>query len=231
MNSGVGSPPIRPNHIGILGGTFNPVHIGHIRLALEIAEALGLEKVLLTPCARPPHKSAQGLLDFETRVQLLSLAIQNCPRLGLNTLEARLIGPSYTYHSLCAWKTENPDTTPYFILGAEDFAALPTWHKGLSLPHLALFVVVPRAGSDWPLFQNIVHTHWAGSTVQKNQALLPGGSRITFLKVPRLDISASDLRTRWLAGHDLTYLVPRECLEFMEEQRGRLGLVWGDFGI
>ena len=90
--------------MGLLGGTFNPVHAGHIRHALEVGEALNLERVLLTPAAVPPHKAAAGLLPFALRVELARAAARGASRLGVNTLEGELDGPSYTFVSLRAWR-------------------------------------------------------------------------------------------------------------------------------
>lgn len=129
--------------VGLLGGTFNPVHAGHIRHALEVGEALNLERVLLTPAAVPPHKAAAGLLPFALRVELARAAARGASRLGVNTLEGELDGPSYTFVSLRAWRERHPGVTPFFLMGVEDFAALRSWHRGLELPGLARLVVVP----------------------------------------------------------------------------------------
>lgn len=103
--------------MGLLGGTFNPVHAGHIRHALEVGEALNLERVLLTPAAVPPHKAAAGLLPFALRVELARAAARGASRLGVNTLEGELDGPSYTFVSLRAWRERHPGVTPFFLMG------------------------------------------------------------------------------------------------------------------
>ena len=118
--------------MGILGGTFNPVHNGHVRHAIEVAEALGLERVLLMPCATPPHKESAGLLPFDIRVELLRAAVRDIPFLGVETLEGELEGPSYTWRTLREWGRRHAgEALPSFMMGAEAFAAPDTWKHGL----------------------------------------------------------------------------------------------------
>lgn len=224
--------------IGLLGGTFNPVHIGHIRHAVEVGEALGLDAVLLTPAAVPPHKSGRGLLPFSLRVELARAAVAGIPRLGINPLEGELHGPSYTWISLEEWRRRN-GMEPCFLMGVEDFAALDTWFRGLELPRLAHVVVVPRAGSDRDIFRAAVRRYWPGSSLHacpqdyppaecRETAHLPDGGRCTFLPVPRLDISASFVRRRWLAGRDVHGLVPDGALALLGARREEVNRIWAE---
>ncbi|HJA08656.1 MAG TPA: nicotinate (nicotinamide) nucleotide adenylyltransferase [Candidatus Mailhella merdigallinarum] len=220
--------------VGLLGGTFNPVHAGHIRHALEVGEALNLERVLLTPAAVPPHKAAAGLLPFALRVELARAAARGASRLGVNTLEGELDGPSYTFVSLRAWRERHPGVTPFFLMGVEDFAALRSWHRGLELPELARLVVVPRAGSDRGLFHAALERYWPGASAGAERAdgsgresvRLPDGGVCDFLPVPRLDISSSFVRERWLAGRDIRALVPDGVLDLMEARREEIRRAW-----
>lgn len=211
----------------ILGGTFNPVHVGHIRLGLEVAEALGLARVWLTPCAVPPHKPPVGLLPFDLRVDLLREALRGVPLLDVNTLEGELEGPSYTSASLEEWNRRHPGPKPYFVLGVEDFAALDTWKRGAELPLLAHLVVVPRAGSDRALFDESVRRYWPGTRSDGEATVnLAGGGQCTFLPVPRLDVSASFLRERWLAGRAAHGLTPPSVLAALEARREDVARIW-----
>lgn len=252
-------PPVAPGpRVGLLGGTFNPVHTGHIRHALEVAEALELDRVLLTPAAVPPHKAAAGLLPFALRVDMVRAATgdagkdgpeigpeigaESDGRLGVNTLEGELDGPSYTFVSLAAWRERHPEATPFFLMGVEDFALLHTWHRGLDLPRLAGLVVVSRGGARRGLFQATLERHWPGAVSSPGAnpeagpdsgpdsgitcARLPGGGSCHFVPVPRLDISSSLVRGRWLAGRDIRGLVPDAVLRVMNGRRDEIRRVW-----
>ena len=162
--------------VGILGGTFNPVHNGHLRLALEVGEALGLTRVLLTPCASPPHKTHNGLLPFDLRVAFPRAAVRGIPMLEVCTLEGELDGPSYTWASLAERHRRGgtcpdpdsaplpaPEQRPFFMMGAESFSALHTWRRGMELPKLGHLVMVPRGGDDREVFRSSIRRYWPGS--------------------------------------------------------------------
>lgn len=232
--------------IGILGGTFNPIHNGHIRHAIEVGEALGLERVLLTPCASPPHKTSSGLLPFDVRVGLLRAAVREERLLQVNTLEGELEGPSYTWHSLLEWHRRHGGLDasglpmgerPYFMMGAESFAALDTWHRGLELPKLAHLVMVPRAGGDGDVFCDSIRRFWPGSLPEGYPAPIErqtvrlssensGGGLCTFLPVPRLDISSTFIRERWLEGRSLSGLMPEAELAELKAQAASVTECW-----
>jgi len=236
--------------IGILGGTFNPVHNGHLRLAVEVGEALGLDRVLLTPCASPPHKSENGLLPFDLRVALLRESVRGVPMLAVNTLEGELDGPSYTWVSLTEWHRRQgtefradesvaAERRPFFMMGAESFAALDSWRRGLELPKLAHLVMVPRGGDERALFRESVRRFWPGSLLEDDKsgegvfrsetAVLAGcsaGAASSFLPVPRLDISSTFVRQRWREGRSLAGLLPEGVLDLMERERAVLDAVW-----
>ncbi len=239
--------------VGILGGTFNPVHNGHLRLAVEVGEALGLERVLLTPCASPPHKTQNGLLPFELRVAFLREAIRGIPLLEVSTLEGELDGPSYTWASLserhrrggtCAdpdsCPLPAPAERPFFMMGAESFSALHTWRRGMELPKLGHLVMVPRGGDDRSVFRSSIRRYWPDSLPEDERADEPvyqretvalageaaGGGHCTFLPVPRLDISSTFIRRRWIEGRSLAGLVPEGVLALMEQERATLDELW-----
>lgn len=250
--------------IGILGGTFNPVHNGHLRHAVEVGEALGLERVMLTPCASPPHKSMNELLPFELRVAFLREAVRGLPMLDVSTLEGDLEGPSYTWASLSEWHRRYgapvaeadgaggvragdmmPDAAarPYFMMGAESFAALDTWRRGLEMPKLAHLVMVPRGGEERALFRANVRRFWPETVLPEDAGMdgvcdpfqsetvnlagaIAGGGSCTFLPVPRLDISSTFVRQRWREGRSLAGLVPKTVLAMMKEEEATLKAVW-----
>ena len=219
--------------IGLLGGTFNPIHNGHIRHAIEVREALGLEKVMLIPCSSPPHKKKNGLLSFELRVDLMKAALKNISFLEICTLEAELPQPSYTWQTLVSWRLNNPEDEAFFMMGAESFAALDTWFRGLELPQLAHIVMVPRAGSDGKLFYDSIRSFWPGSIppgcippIKKTTVALHGHGECTYLPLPRLDISSTFIRKRWLEGKNLAGLLQDQEITVLQQNSDVVSSCW-----
>jgi len=228
-----------PLRIGILGASFNPVHIGHLRLALEAREMLALDHVDLLPCALPPHKPATGILPFDMRVRLLRAAIQGLDGLQINPMEGEREGPSYTWDSLQDYAARQPQARRFFLLGCEDFWTLPQWRKGLDLPRLADFAVVPRDGAGVERFMQAVRQNWPKAAPcppdsatpmaelpDAKAFALPEGARLLYLPMTRLDISASLLRSRFTAGLDLRFLLPPASLECLEAERAVVEACW-----
>lgn len=194
--------------VGLLGGSFNPVHNGHLRMAIEVGERLGLERVDLMPAKVPPHKGSQGLLDFELRVDLLRAAVAGVAGLGVSDIEGRLPVPSYSYATLARIGRDCPGTHHVFVLGAADLLTLPSWHRGLELPLLTDIVVVDRMGLGSAAVAEFLNRHWTLSGEETGVWTLKGGRRVFFVSVPRIDISASMVRDRFCAGRELSGLVP-----------------------
>ncbi len=204
--------------VGILGGSFNPPHLGHMRLAVEVLEALQPVRLDFLPSARPPHKGGRRILPFDLRVAMLRAAISGMERVTVNTLESEREGPSYTVDTLLQYRQREPEHRFFFILGAEDFSVIDTWHQWQKLPYLADIVVVPRSGMAAEVFMDTVRACWpeaqpAASPVHAADAVftLPGkdgGGRLLHLPLPRLDIRAELIRERLLAGRSARFLVP-----------------------
>ena len=133
----------------LFGGSFNPPHVGHLRLAIEMAETLRplAGSVELMPCATPPHKVVSGLLPFDLRAAMVEACLDGLPGLSCNRMEAGRPGLSYTWDTLQACREETRERPLFFILGNPDYALLPHWHRGLELPELCQLVAVPR-GED-----------------------------------------------------------------------------------
>jgi nicotinate-nucleotide adenylyltransferase len=180
--------------IGVLGGTFDPIHIAHLAIAEEAREALGLEKVLFVPAAMPPHKVDRPVSDPAHRLAMLELAIADNPAFEVSRIELDRSGPSYTVDTLEALASGPAD--PVLIMSAEAFRDLRTWRRPERILELARIAVVPRDGFP-----------------DANRAFLaehfPGfEDRAVFLPGPRLRLSASELRDRAANGRSLRYLVP-----------------------
>ena len=208
------------SRLGILGGTFNPVHIGHMRLALEMAEALSLDRVELVLAARPPHKPDCGMLPFDLRKRLLSRAVEGIPALRVNLMEASRPGPSYTIDTLEEMARLHPGVERYFIMGACDLLNLHKWRRGFDLAATANLAVSSRGR----LSRAEVEKYIAGRPELGFSPDGPGcwrcatGSRVRLIDVPRLDISASFIRERFRLGASLRFLVP----DGVEEELGRI---------
>ena len=201
--------------VGILGGSFNPVHNGHLRMAIEAREALGLARVDLLPARMPPHKGAAGLLDFELRLELARLAVEGVEGLGVCALEGEMPVPSYSHATLVRLAELFPRTRHVFVLGSTDLLTLPDWHRGLELPLLADMAVVDRLGLGLDTVDRFLATHWRWSEEGPGLRRIAGGRLVAFVPMDRLDISASMVREKFCAGREVRGLVP-------EAVRGRM---------
>ena len=230
MTETASPPPGR----AILGGSFNLPHVGHMRLAIEAREALGdlVQGVDMVPCAVPPHKAQQGMLPFELRARMVEACAATLPWLRCNRVEALRQGPSFTWDTLCAYHEAEPGTDFYFILGSPDFAMLSTWHRGVELPRLCNFVVVPRKGHTAEDFIAAAKALWPQAQPRPSVlpscacVALPGGGLAHFLSVPWLAVSASRVRQLWLAGRNVDFLVPDAALRILRDNSQTVRQHW-----
>ena len=136
--------------IGIFGGTFDPVHIGHLRLALELKQQLKLDEMRLVPSHKPPHRDAPRA-SSEQRAEMLAIAVRDCPDLVVDNRELVRDKPSYTYDTLCELRAElGQEISLVLCMGADAFAGISSWHRWQELLHLAHIVVIARPGWDLP---------------------------------------------------------------------------------
>jgi len=213
--------------IGILGGSFNPVHTGHVRMAIEALERMELDRVELVPAKKPPHKDGAALLPFELRVELVNRAIEGIPGLGTNPLEGDRPGPSFTCDTLTCYRTENPQSEIVFILGASTFLELNKWRRGLEIPDLASLLVVNRWGVSDEV-AGFIEKHWPGAeSGDEGVWTFPEGHTIQMVDIPRLDVKGGHIRRRWLEGRSLRYLVPPGVETLLEEKADEIEQYWG----
>ena len=216
--------------VGIFGGTFNPVHIGHLRAAIEVAEALQLSSVELVPAARPPHKRGEGLLEFPLRLALCERAVEGMPGFVVNPMEANRPGPSYTCDTLSELAQTRPDAAFTFILGMGDLLNLAYWKDGLKLGQLASLAVHARAGLGLSVFTDHLQANGASMGAQPTEDpttwTLGDGRCIRFVPVARIDISASDIRERWRLGRKIDHLVPQSVLRELRIHAEELECGW-----
>lgn len=215
----------------VVGGTFNPVHIGHLRLAVEASEAVGCDGVVWVPGYAPRHKQSQGLLPYDMRVELLRLATAGMAGAVVSDLEKRL-NTSFTVDILEALAAERPGAEFCFVLGQEQFCHMHKWVRAGRLVELADILVAARNGLDRSAFQRIVAEAWPGACPVASVGEAPpayrfaAGHSITLLEVPRLDVSASLVRRRWLEGRDLRLLVPEGSLARLTAESDLVTRLW-----
>ena len=205
-----------------MGGTFNPVHLGHLRAAEEIAEKLRLDQVFFMPAARPPHKAPMPIAAYRHRLEMLKLAVSDRPGFWASDLENKLSFPSYTINTVKAFQKTIPARARlFFLVGLDSFMTIPAWHQYRTLFSLAAFVVFARAGIV-ETFENMgymLRKHldprikW---TPRLETFSAPGLKAIHFKPGCRLEISSSDLRGRLLAGDSVRYLVPEPVRVYIE---------------
>jgi nicotinate-nucleotide adenylyltransferase len=222
--------------VAILGGSFNPLHFGHLRLAVEMFELLRPDRLEFVPCANPPHKNKERLLPFALRYALLREAVSACPHFQVNPLEAEMPAPSFTCATLRAYRERHAGARLYFILGSEDFSGLDSWKDWREIPRLATLAVAARQGGEAEEFSAVVRKFWPGAAPAEERPgaeaglafALPGGGQALYLPVPRLDINASLLRARWLAGRSIDFLTPDAVREFLDCRAEAVRACWGD---
>ncbi len=181
--------------VGILGGAFNPPHIGHLVCAQEALIQLELERVLFVPVGEAPHRELEADPGPEVRLEMVELAIAGDPRFATSRLEIDREGPSYTVDTLRELGASAPDDELFLILGGDQAAALPQWHEPEQVLELAQVAVAER-------------TNWSRNAVGIKVGRLKGAERIRYLDMPIIQVSSTSLRRRIGDGRPIRYLVP-----------------------
>lgn len=182
--------------IGILGGTFNPVHRGHIQLAKNALKRFGLDQVVLIPCSRPPHKRPDRLAPSKHRLAMLKAAVRNEPRFSFSDIEIRRGGTSYSIDTLQELGRKHPGAEFYFIIGGDSVNELRSWRRIDELQKLCTFVATGRPGFR----------------VQRSV-------KVTMFKGALVDVSSSDIRRRVAEGKSIRRLVPSAVERYIISRR------------
>ena len=200
--------------VGILGGTFNPPHLGHLVCAQEAYLQLGLQRVMLIPARIPPHKPVEDEPGAEHRLELCRMAIRDDERFTVSDVEIHRTGPSYTVDTLKELKSHAPDNQLFLIVGGDVAAGLPQWREPEEVLSLATLAVAKRRGTS--------RAAVAGALDR-----LAGGERAEFFRMPRIGVSSTMIRRRVRAGQPIRYLVPDAVAGYIDEHqlyRGPKGL-------
>jgi nicotinate-nucleotide adenylyltransferase len=192
--------------IGVLGGTFDPVHNGHLAIAEEARSYLNLNEVIFLPAGQPWMKSDRSISPARNRTAMLALALQSRPYFKSSTIEIEHQGPSYSVNSIAELKAQAVEPTDwYFILGWDNLAKIPQWKEPAKLIEMCFLAAVPRPGYERP-------------NMKKLEAALPGISKkVILMDKPRLEISATDIRNKVAQGLPISWLVPQVVEEYIKE--------------
>jgi nicotinate-nucleotide adenylyltransferase len=208
--------------IGLFGGTFDPVHFGHLRLATEVAEAFHLDKVVFLPNGLPYHRGRAAHASNEERLTMLKLATARDARFDVDDRELRRDGPTYSIDTLAEIRAERgPDLPLVFIAGSDAFAKIDTWHRWTELFDFAHFVVAIRANDE--AWQSkgpgaFPREAWPRITLNPRELLsAPAGKVITYFMTP-IAISSSAIRTLAGEGASIRYLTPDPVVEFVRSR-------------
>ena len=203
--------------LGVLGGAFDPVHIGHLRGAIAVREHLGLERVDLLPAAQSPLKDTATVTAAD-RLAMLEAAVRGVPGLGVDARELARKGPSYTVDTLIELRREVGQAMPLiWIVGTDILPALPKWSRWQQLLELAHLVILERPGSDSP---PLAVTQWLDQhRIDQNALLTSAAGGVMTLDQPVLDIASSDIRTLLAAGRDPRFLLPDVVMEYITHHK------------
>jgi nicotinate-nucleotide adenylyltransferase len=190
--------------VGILGGTFNPPHLGHLICGQEAFAQLGLERVLVIPAGVPPHKRGEPEPGAHHRLELCRRAVAGDPRFEVSTIEIDRGGPSYTVDTLTELHSMAPDSELVLIVGGDAAAGLPSWHEPERILSLATLAVAHRRGT-------------ARRSINEALSGLRGGENAEFFQMPRIGISSTDIRNRVAQQQPVKYLVPDPVASYIEE--------------
>jgi nicotinate-nucleotide adenylyltransferase len=179
--------------IGVFGGTFDPIHHGHLILAREARETLGLDTMIFIPAAVSPHKLDQKMASGETRLEMLRVALDREPGFEYNTMELQRSPPSFTIDTVEALQSVHPKAEFFYLIWDDNLGRLPSWHRFEELSRMVRFIVLNRTGAKTPHGYPMIHRH--------------------------LDISATNIRNRVATGRSIRYLVPPAVEEIIRDRQ------------
>lgn len=213
--------------VGLFGGTFNPVHFGHLRAALEVREGVGLDKVFLIPAAVPPHKAQGGVAAATDRLRMVTLAVEGAPGLAVSDVETRREGPSYTIDTVRHFRNELPAGTEIFlVVGWDAFREIDTWKSFRKLMALVPLIVISRPGAanrcgepDGQALQEFIRSRISPECTLSGAPAgvsAPGIQGATLFPVTALDVSSRRIRDLVSTGRSIRFLVPESVRQYIK---------------
>lgn len=194
--------------IGVFGGTFDPVHMGHLILAEQCRDQAGLDEVWFLPSYHPPHKAAAAVTRFEQRCDMLELAVAGHPAFRIDRIEKELPPPSYTAETLAELHRRHPGNDFSLLMGSDGLPDLPGWYEPRRVIERASLVVVPRPGVML----------WTADRLAKALGVPTGAVRLRYVACPMIDIASRELRRAVADGMSVRYLVPRAVEEYVRDR-------------
>ena len=217
---------------GILGGTFNPIHLGHLRGAEEARERLDLDEICFVPAAIPPHKNQRIEVSASHRLEIVQLAIKDNPAFSVSDVELRREGKSYSVETIRYFLREDPEAELFFIVGLDSFLEITTWKKYEDIFSLCHLVVLSRPGVERCELTDLTpREFWTAFHPGKNSDHWihgPSGHSIDFLDRPFMDISSSEIRQRIRRGKSIRYMMPERVEAYVLDKRCYRGAMSGD---
>lgn len=217
-------------HIGLFGGTFNPIHLGHIQVVQEVKKGFGLDKIFIIPSALPPHKEPDGLVDAGDRVEMIRLSFSNHPDFAVSDIELKRSGPSYTIDTVRHFKSILPeDTRLFLILGLDAFLEIDTWKSYKDLFLLIPFIVMSRitSGEEVGVFERKTFENYLKSKISEGYNISDSQSSyiheekqpVFVFDVTPVDISSTKIRKLIKTGRPIKSLIP-EIVEAFIKSKG-----------
>lgn len=207
-------------NLGILGGTFDPIHFGHLRVAEEMGEELGLERVYLIPAALPPHKDGQPVTSFQHRMAMTRIAVEGSPLLKALDLEGRRQGRSYSIETLREFRQiVEGNFGLYFIIGMDAFLEIGTWREYEALFDCANFLVINRPGFQRQELEPFLKSLKVGFRRDGEQFVVPSGNHLIFKEATLMDISSTDIRDRVGQGKTIRFMLPETVREYIMKHK------------
>lgn len=213
----------RPERIGVFGGTFDPIHAGHLRAAAAVGRRFGLDRILFVPANIPPHKAREGTASARDRMAMVELALRGRRRFVASPLDVRAGGTSYSIRTLRRIKRSHPCSRVFFIVGTDAFLEIETWREWRSVLDESLFIVMTRPGVGLARARRAPGAAYAGriravGPAERVREAWFSESRIFLLPIEALDISATDVRRRVGDGRSIAGLVPAPVARYIRER-------------